>query len=120
MTGYILKLFNRKQICFSARGIGDPPEVFITYVEQDTLSLMLGMEVTDRGLVRLLKHRKIPESRAQIHSFPSKVGLSANSTMAIIEVSRGRSTQLGIKEEFSKIFVQPNFCDNSSVISWPV
>lgn len=74
MAGCILKLFDRKRICFSARDTGDLPEVFITYVDQDTLSLMLGMEVTDGGLARSLKHRKIPESRAQIHSFPSKVG----------------------------------------------
>ena len=86
MADYILKLFDRELIRFSAKDTGETPEVSITHVDQNALPLMpLGMEVSDRGLARWLKHRKIPKNRAYIHSFLAKAGLSANSTMAIIE-----------------------------------
>ena len=85
MPDYTLKLFDRDLIRFSARDTGDTPEVSITDVDQEALPLMpLGMEVTNSGLARWLKHRKIPRNRAYIHSFLAKVGLSANSTLGII------------------------------------
>ena len=88
MADYTLKLFDRDLIRFSARDTGDTPEVSITDVDQETLPLMpLGVEVTDSGLARWLKHRKIPRNRAYIHSFLAKVGLSANSTLGIINIS---------------------------------
>ena len=116
MAEYILKHFDRGLILFSARDTGDTPEVSITYVDQDALSLMpLGMEVTDSGLARWLKHRKIPKNRAYIHSFLAKAGLSANSTMAIIEVSRGLSLNDSywvVKDGFTKSFDLCNLYDN--------
>lgn len=92
MADYILKLFDRELIRFSAKDTGDIPEISITHIDQDALSLMpLGMEVSDKGLARWLKHRKIPRNRAYIHSFLAKTGLSTNSTMGIIDVSKGLS-----------------------------
>ena len=68
MPDYTLKLFDRDLIRFSARDTGDTPEVSITDVDQEALPLMpLGMEVTNSGLARWLKHRKIPRNRAYIH-----------------------------------------------------
>ena len=90
MADYILKLFDRKLIRFFAKDTGEIPEISITSTDQDALSLMsLGMEVSDSGLARWLKHRKIPRNRAHIHSSLAKTGLSANSTMGIIDVSNG-------------------------------
>lgn len=116
MADYILKLFDRELIRFSAKDTGDIPEICITHIDQDALSLMpLGMEVSDRGLARWLKHRKIPRNRAYIHSFLAKTGLSANSTMGIIDVSKGLSLNDSywvVREGDSKNFDQCNFYDN--------
>ena len=116
MAEYILKHFDRELILFSARDTGDTPEVSITYVDQDALSLMpLGMEVTDSGLARWLKHRKIPKNRAYIHSFLAKNGLSANSTMSIIEVSKGLSLNdryWDVKDGCTNSFDLCNLYDN--------
>jgi len=116
MADYILKHFDRELIRFSARDTGDTPEVSITYANQDALSLMPpGMEVTDNDLARWLKHRKIPKNRAYIHSFLAKSGLSANSTMSIIDVSKGLSLNdcyWVIRDGFSKSFNQCNLYDN--------
>ena len=120
MAGCILKLFDRKRICFSARDTGDLPEVFITYVDQDTLSLMLGMEVTDGGLARSLKHRKIPESRAQIHSFSVKGQVYANSTMTIIRGQLGALNAAGASRKNSqKALSSLISATTGSVMSWP-
>ncbi len=116
MADYILKLFDRELIRFSARDTGDIPEISITHTDQDALSLMpLGMEVTDRGLAHWLKHRKIPRNRAYIHSFLAKTGLSANRTMGIIDVSRGLSLNDSywvVREGDSKTFAQCNLYEN--------
>lgn len=116
MADYILKLFDRELIRFSAKDTGDIPEISITHIDQDALSLMpLGMEVSDRGLARWLKHRKIPRNRAYIHSFLAKTGLSANSTMGIIDVSKGLSLNDSywvVREGDSKNFDQCNLYDN--------
>ena len=116
MADYILKLFDRELIRFSAKDTGDIPEISITHIDQAALSLMpLGMEVSDRGLARWLKHRKIPRNRAYIHSFLAKTGLSANSTMGIIDVSKGLSLNDSywvVREGDSKNFDQCNLYDN--------
>jgi len=116
MADYILKLFDRELIRFSAKDTGDIPEISITHIDQDALSLMpLGMEVSDKGLARWLKHRKIPRNRAYIHSFLAKTGLSANSTMGIIDVSKGLSLNDSywvVREGDSKSFGQCNLYDN--------
>ena len=116
MADYILKLFDRELIRFSAKDTGDIPEISITHIDQDALSFMpLGMEVSDRGLARWLKHRKIPRNRAYIHSFLAKTGLSANSTMGIIDVSKGLSLNDSywvVREGDSKTFDQCNLYDN--------
>ena len=116
MADYILKHFDRVLIRFSAKDTGDTPEVCITHIDQDALPLMpLGMDVTDSGLARWLKHRKIPKNRAYIHSFLAKSGLSANGTMAIIEVSKGLSLNDSywvVREGFEKSFDQCNLYEN--------
>ena len=116
MADYILKHFDRFLIRFSAKDTGDTPEVCITHIDQDALPLMpLGMEVSDGGLARWLKHRKIPKNRAYIHSFLAKSGLSANGTMAIIEVSKGLSLNDSywvVREGFEKSFDQCNLYEN--------
>lgn len=116
MADYTLKLFDRDLIRFSARDTGDTPEVSITDVDQEALPLMpLGMEVTDSGLARWLKHRKIPRNRAYIHSFLAKVGLSANSTLEIITISKGLSLNDSywvVQDGFTKTFDQCNLYEN--------
>jgi hypothetical protein len=116
MADYILKHFDRELIRFSAKDTGDTPEVCITHIDQDALPLMpLGMEVSESGLARWLKHRKIPKNRAHIHSFLAKLGLSANGTMAIIEISKGLSINDSywiVKEGFEKGFDQCNLYEN--------
>ncbi len=116
MADYILKLFDRELIRFSARDTGDTPEVSITHMDQDALSLMpFGMKMSNDGLARWLRHRKIPKNRAHVHSFLAKAGLSANSTMAIIEVSRGLSLNDSywvVREGFTKSFAQCNLYDH--------
>ena len=116
MADYILKHFDRELIRFSAKDTGETPEVCISHIDQEALPLMpLGMDVTDSGLARWLKHRKIPKNRAYIHSFLAKSGLSANSTMAIIEVSKGLSLNDSywvVREGFEKTFAQCNLYEN--------
>ncbi len=116
MADYILKHFDRELIRFSAKDTGETPEVCISHIDQEALPLMpLGMDVTDSGLARWLKHRKIPKNRAYIHSFLAKSGLSANGTMAIIEVSKGLSLNDSywvVREGFEKSFDQCNLYEN--------
>lgn len=112
MPAYILKHFDRELIRFSAEDTGDTPKVDITRIDPDAGSLLpLGMEPTDRGLARWLRCRKIPRNRAYIHTFLAKAGLSANSTMAIIDVSKGLSLNdcyWVVREDFKKSFDQCN------------
>ena len=116
MSNYILKHFDRNLIRFSAKDTGDLPEVHISYIDETALSVMpLGMEVSETGLSRWLRNRKIPKNRAYIHSFLAKAGLSANSTMSIIEVSKGLSLNDSywvVREDFEKNFEQCNLYDN--------
>ncbi|MDO5483695.1 MAG: XRE family transcriptional regulator, partial [Desulfovibrionaceae bacterium] len=116
MAEYILKHFDRELIRFSARNTGDVPEVSITYTDREALSLMpLGMELSDSGLARWLKGRKIPRNRAYIHTFLAKAGLSANSTMSIMEVSKGLSLNDSywvVPAGFEKSFDQCNLYEN--------
>ena len=77
MADYILKLFDRDLVHFSAWNAGRTPQVHIKDADTDALSLMpMGMEVTDRGLASWLKHRKVPRNRAYVTSFLAKFGLS--------------------------------------------
>ena len=116
MADYILKHFDKELIRFSATDTGDTPEVSITHIAEDALPLLpMGMEMTDSGLARWLKHRKIPKNRAYIHSFLAKSGLSANGTMAIIEVSKGLSLNDSywvVRDGFEKNFDQCNLYEN--------
>lgn len=116
MTDYILKHCDRNLIRFSARNTGETPEVHISHIDETALPLMpLGMEVSEKGLSRWLKNRKIPKNRAYIHSFLAKAGLSANSTMSIIEVSKGLSLNDSywvVREGFEKNFDQCNLYEN--------
>lgn len=116
MPAYILKHFDRELIRFSAEDTGDTPKVDITWIDPDAGSLLpLGMEPTDRGLARWLRCRKIPRNRAYIHTFLAKAGLSANSTMAIIDVSKGLSLNdcyWVVREDFKKSFDQCNLYEN--------
>jgi len=116
MADYILKHFDRELLRFSAVDTGDIPDVSITDVDQSAINLLpMGMDVTDNGLARWLRHRKIPRNRAYIHSFLAKSGLSANSTMPIIEVSKGLSLNDSywvVRDGFNKSFAQCNLYDN--------
>lgn len=116
MPAYILKHFDRELIRFSAEDTGDTPKVDITWIDPDAGSLLpLGMEPTDRDLARWLRCRKIPRNRAYIHTFLAKAGLSANSTMAIIDVSKGLSLNdcyWVVREDFKKSFDQCNLYEN--------
>ena len=116
MADYILKLFDQALLHFSARDNGETPEVCITHVEQDALPLMpMGMEVTDKGLARWLKHRKLPKNRAYIHTFLAQCGLSPNATMGIIDVSKGLSLNDSywvVRAGFDKDFARCNLYEN--------
>ena len=116
MPAYILKHFDRELIRFSAEDTGDTPKVDIPWIDPDAGSLLpLGMEPTDRDLARWLRCRKIPRNRAYIHTFLAKAGLSANSTMAIIDVSKGLSLNdcyWVVREDFKKSFDQCNLYEN--------
>ena len=116
MADYILKHFDRELIRFIAKDTGDTPEVCIMYIDKDALPLMpMGMDVTDSGLARWMKHRKIPRNRAYVHSFLAKLGMSVNGTMAIIEVSKGLSLNDSywvVREGFEKSFAQCNLYEN--------
>ena len=75
----------------------------------------LGMDVTDRGLARWLKHRKIPRNRAHVHSFLTKLGLSLNGTMPIFEARKGLSlydSYWVVREGFGESFDQCNLYEN--------
>lgn len=116
MADYILKLFDRELIRFSAVDTGDVPEVSITRMEQEAPPLLpLGMEASDAGLARWLRARKIPRNRAFIHSFLAKLGLSPNATLAIMDISKGLSLNDSywvVRSDFTKNFEQCNLYDN--------
>lgn len=116
MAEYILKLFDRELIRFSARNTGALPDVTITHTDEDALSLMPpGMEVTGSGLARWLKRRKAPGHRAHIHSLLAQLGLSVNNTLGIIDVSRGLSLNDSywvVREGDTRTFARCNLYEN--------
>lgn len=116
MADYILKLFDRELIRFSAVDTGDMPEVSITRMEQEALPLLpLGMEASNTGVARWLRSRKIPRNRAFIHSFLARLGLSPNATLAIMDVSKGLSLNDSywvVRSDFTQSFAQCNLYDN--------
>ena len=116
MADYLLKIFDKELIRFSAEDTGDIPAVSITHISQNALSLMpLGMEVSDRGLARWLRHRKIPRNRAHVHSFLAKLGLSLNGTMPTFEARKGLSlydSYWVVREGFGESFDQCNLYEN--------
>ena len=115
MADYILKLFDRDLVHFSAWNAGRTPQVHIKDADTDALSLMpMGMEVTDRGLASWLKHRKVPRNRAYVTSFLAKFGLSENSTLGITDICRGLSINDSywvVPEGFTKTFAGCNLYD---------
>lgn len=71
MADYILKLFDRELIRFSAKDTGDIPEISITHIDQAALSLMpLGMEVSDKGPCPLAEAQKDSQEQS-VHPFVS-------------------------------------------------
>lgn len=116
MADYILKLFDRELIRFSACDTGETPDVNILRMEQDALPLLPpGMEATGQGLARWLRFRKIPPNRAYVHSFLAKAGLSVNATLAIMDVSKGLSLNDSywvVRSDFRKNFAQCNLYEN--------
>ena len=116
MSDYVLKLFDRDLVHFSARNTGRTPQIFIKDADTEALSLMpIGMEVSNRGIASWLKHRKVPRNRAYVTSFLAKFGLSENSTMGIIDISKGLSLNDSywvVPEEFTMTFAECNLFDH--------
>lgn len=115
MGDYILKHFDRDLLRFSARNTGDLPEVSLTCVDQEALDLMpMGMEVSDDGVARWLRRRKMPKHRAFIHSLLARYGMSLNSTMGIVDLCRCLSLNdchWVVPAGFTKSFGQCNLYD---------
>ncbi len=116
MPDYILKLFDRDLVHFTARNTGRTPQVLIKDVDTEAMSLMpMGMEVTNSGIASWLKHRKVPRNRAYVTQFLAKFGLSENSTIGITDISRGLSVNDSywvVPEGFTKTFAACNLYDH--------
>ncbi len=124
LSDYILKLFDRELIRFSARPMGRTPQIAIQDIDAGALSLMpLGMEVSSRGLASWLKHRIVPRNRLCVSPFLSRFGLSENSTMGIIGLSRGLSLNDSywvVPDKFTRTFAECNLYDHklSEAAAW--
>ena len=116
MADYILKLFDRDLVRFSAWNAGRTPEVLIRDADTGAMSLMpMGMELSSRGLARWLRHRKVPRNRAYVTSFLAKFGLSENSTLGITDICRGLSLNDSywiVPEGYTKSFAGCNLYDH--------
>ena len=89
---FTLKQFDIPLLTFSADPWSSTPGYRIVrrFEEQERL-LPLGMEVSDAGLERWLRHRTIPRNRAYVDALLSKTGLSVNRPLGIIMVCKGLS-----------------------------
>lgn len=122
--GYVLRIFDTELLKFDVIENIANPVVGITWINEDEKALLpLGMEASDEGLARWIKHRSIPKNRAYVNAFLAKCGLSANRPMDVISVCKGLSLNdsYWITEEgFQGSFEKHNLYDNnfSQVLAW--
>ena len=113
---YELRHMNTPLIRFSVIEESDTPEITILWVNEEQRSLMpLDLSLSPEGISRWIKHRTIPQSRANVHAFLSKCGLHINRPMSIIKVSKGLSLNdcyWVVEEDFDGAFEKFNLYEN--------
>lgn len=113
---YILKLFNDELLRFDVIENLADPEVRIVWVNEVKKNMLpLGMDISDRGLSKWLKHRAIPKNRAFVNSFLAKCGLHANRPMDVISVCKGLSLNDSywvVDEQDKSTFEKSNLYEN--------
>lgn len=89
---YVLKLFDRVLLRFSAERTIDGTQIKLLGWDEDAEALLpLGMKANDADLLFWLRHRTIPKNRAYVQNFLSKLHLNEKDFLGILDICRGLS-----------------------------
>lgn len=121
---YSLKLYDKDLLKFNiVENLADPV-VEIQWIDEESIGLLPhGMELSNEGLSKWIKHRSIPKNRAYVTSFLAKCGLNANRPMDVVTVCKGLSLNDAywvVSDDFKGDFSESNLYDNnfSRVLAW--
>lgn len=121
---YSLKLYDNELLKFNiVENLADPV-VEIQWVDKDKIDLLPhGMELSNEGLSKWIKHRSIPKNRAYVTSFLAKCGLNANRPMDVVTICKGLSLNDSywvVSDDFKGDFSKSNLYENnfSRILAW--
>lgn len=121
---YILKHFDDELIKFEVlENLAAPVVKIIWKNELKEHMLPIGMEMSETGLAKWLRHRAIPKNRAFVNAFLAKCGLNANRPMDVIAVCKGLSLNDSywvVEDGFDGNFARYNLYENnfSEILAW--
>ena len=83
-----LKLYDQTLLTFDYSENSERQEncKILDYDKLNTQLLPIGLELADDGLLTWLKQRVIPKNREFVETILSRMGLSRNNTMGIIQI----------------------------------
>lgn len=121
---YSLKLYDKELLKFNIVENLSEPVVEIQWIDKSNIDLLpRGMDLSNEGLSKWIKHRSIPKNRAYVASFLAKCGLNANRPMDVVAICKGLSLNDSywvVPDDFKGTFSDSNLYDNnfSRVLAW--
>lgn len=121
---YSLKLYDKELLKFNIVENLSEPVVEIQWIDKSNIDLLpRGMDLSNEGLSKWIKHRSIPKNRAYVSSFLAKCGLNANRPMDVVAICKGLSLNDSywvVPDDFKGTFSDSNLYDNnfSRVLAW--
>lgn len=121
---YSLKLYDKELLKFNIVENLSEPVVEIQWIDKNNIDLLpRGMDLSNEGLSKWIKHRSIPKNRAYVSSFLAKCGLNANRPMDVVAICKGLSLNDSywvVPDDFKGTFSDSNLYDNnfSRVLAW--
>lgn len=121
---YSLKLYDTDLIKFNIIENLADPVVDIQWIDKKRIRLLpYGMDASNEGLSKWIKHRSIPKNRAYVTSFLAKCGLNANRPMDVISICKGLSLNDSywiVSDDFKGSFAEYNLYENnfSRILAW--
>ncbi|HNZ40713.1 MAG TPA: helix-turn-helix domain-containing protein [Clostridia bacterium] len=116
-NNYELRLFDKVLLTFSLekRGIEGLTAHIISIDKEQLHLLPLGLELSDKGILRWLEKRVIPKNRTFVKEILKTLNLSQGDTKGIIDICKGLSLNDSfwvVPEGFEGSFAQYNLYEN--------
>lgn len=112
---YVLKCFDDPVMKFELSMEFDGPVAKILWITSRRDLLPLDLELTDAGVVKWLRWRTIPSSRAYVENFLAKLSLNTKDLKGIIDMCKGLSLNdcyWIVELEFDGLFADYNLYEN--------